>query len=538
MKNNQAFTLIELLVIIAIVGILVGLIVISLGNARETANDARRKADINQLVKAVMIYKTDNTDTSLPIANACSIGNDCPAELSTVLGDASELTDPNSTKYYTYSSDGTDFVINADLSDNDNYYFDSSTGAYNTVSSEPPVPGNGICGSSDEGNFYDAPTEDLCTVGTPSEVTGTGPWTWDCTGTGTSSCSANLKSDGVCGTADNKEYSFGDSGYGDDTICAMGIPENMPDFPEPGGNSSWSCNGSFDGLTVFCSESKSGLLGYSKRKSVTITSSANLTDYQVKLTVPYDSDMQADFDDLRFANSDDTVLPYWIESKVNSSSAVVWIKTNLTSGNNNIYMYYENSAAVSASSGNDTFSFFDGFDGSAVDTTKWNDQSSGLAVVSGGILSMVSNVDSFRALQTKTSFSSGYSLIFRVKSLHTATEYWERMYLTGGTEIGIDYSRYSNMQYYIWDGTLYSTPIIGWSANTWGRQEIRLNSSNVNFLVNGGNTVTMSSGYTSTPKSLLLVTSGNGAAIYFDWMLVRKYVANEPTILGWGNEEG
>ncbi len=55
--NNKAFTLIELLVVIAIIGILAGIIVVAMGGAQGSANDAKRKADINQLAKAVMIYK-------------------------------------------------------------------------------------------------------------------------------------------------------------------------------------------------------------------------------------------------------------------------------------------------------------------------------------------------------------------------------------------------------------------------------------------------------------------------------------------------
>lgn len=108
---------------------------------------------------------------------------------------------------------------------------------------------------------------------------------------------------------------------------------------------------------------------YTKRKLVTITASASLTDYQVSFNVAYDSDMQSDFDDLRFATPNATLLNYWIESKTDSSTAKVWVKVpTLSSGSNTIYMYYGNSSATTGSNGNNTFAFFDDFSG---DLSKW-----------------------------------------------------------------------------------------------------------------------------------------------------------------------
>lgn len=53
---------------------------------------------------------------------------------------------------------------------------------------------SGACGSSNGGSFPAAPSTNLCSSGTASSVTGSGPWSWTCTGANGSSnasCSAN-----------------------------------------------------------------------------------------------------------------------------------------------------------------------------------------------------------------------------------------------------------------------------------------------------------------------------------------------------------
>src|ERR1700674_3340397 len=41
-----------------------------------------------------------------------------------------------------------------------------------------PVAVNGMCGSANGTSVSSAPSTNLCSAGTPSSVTGSGPWTW------------------------------------------------------------------------------------------------------------------------------------------------------------------------------------------------------------------------------------------------------------------------------------------------------------------------------------------------------------------------
>jgi len=103
---------------------------------------------------------------------------------------------------------------------------------------------------------------------------------------------------------------------------------------------------------------------WSRRAPVDINNpGSGLTNYQVKVDITYDADMQPDFSDIRFLDSDNsTELSHWRESYTASTTATFWVKVPvLPSGNKTIYLYYGNPAAGSASDGWNTFEFFDDF---------------------------------------------------------------------------------------------------------------------------------------------------------------------------------
>ncbi len=123
-------------------------------------------------------------------------------------------------------------------------------------------------------------------------------------------------------------------------------------------------------------------LSWSKRKRVGVTNAdaTTYTDAAVKMTISYDSDMQSDFDDLRFTDSSGTTsIPFWIEKYTASTDAVVWVKvpTLTASDETSVYMYYGNGGVSGGSVGTTTFAMFDAFEDGGIteysgDTSKFS----------------------------------------------------------------------------------------------------------------------------------------------------------------------
>jgi hypothetical protein len=113
-----------------------------------------------------------------------------------------------------------------------------------------------------------------------------------------------------------------------------------------------------------------GLSGFKERKSHVLTAGTGAgANYQMRIHIIYgagadsgedmycDSKCNADFSDLRFTSSDEqTLLSYWLESKLDGDNAIFWVKvTEDLDSDRTIYVYYGNSYAVSLSSQANTF---------------------------------------------------------------------------------------------------------------------------------------------------------------------------------------
>lgn len=75
--SKSAFTLVELLVVVAIIGILSTLSVVSFNSARQKSRDTRRVSDIRQIQTALEMYAINRPDGLYPITSSANIQGLC-----------------------------------------------------------------------------------------------------------------------------------------------------------------------------------------------------------------------------------------------------------------------------------------------------------------------------------------------------------------------------------------------------------------------------------------------------------------------------
>lgn len=83
MKKQRGFTLLELLVVLAIIGIMASLVLVSLQSVRGKARDAKRVSDVRQLMLAMELYLDDHL--KYPEKGAVGLIDSLPSNLSPYL---------------------------------------------------------------------------------------------------------------------------------------------------------------------------------------------------------------------------------------------------------------------------------------------------------------------------------------------------------------------------------------------------------------------------------------------------------------------
>ncbi len=287
---------------------------------------------------------------------------------------------------------------------------------------------------------------------------------------------------------------------------------------------------------------------WSRRVPVTINNAGSaLTDYQVRIDVTYDADMQPDFDDIRFVDADDsTELSHCRESYIDSTSAIFWVKVpSIPSGNKIIYMYYGNAAASNASDGDATFVFFDDFPGSSLDMVKWYSWNAN-ASVSGSVVT-ITNTGAWGGIFSNTQYSLPYIFVARVQKTTTfgiGQVGLERWYASTGDDTLNIFDAWGGTRpqvYYTskYDGTDEWDEVGTWNLSAWYHYEIKAKSDEVRYYRDGvlQNTETILNAIPTGTMDIILSSESFNDQLLVDYCFIAQYADPEPTV-SIGTEDG
>lgn len=317
------------------------------------------------------------------------------------------------------------------------------------------------------------------------------------------------------------------------------------------------------------------LTGWKYYRKITISGSSGAgNNYQVLLKVGESSgssgyDFQLggnsssfpsaknDGGDLRFTADDgQTLLDFWVE-KVEGTSpnrvATIWVKVSADLGSDqSIYIYYGNSSATNASTGSDTFNFFDDFPGTSLDS-QWTPTTQ-----NGGTITVSDNqVDLMQAAQassmahiiaTATVFNANYAVRYNA----TYTDLLANSYRWAGkTENSTDPNDYmlfdavSSTAFWAINakaGTTVHTDVTS-SLGIPETYQITHLASEIKYWIDDVLKATHTTDIPTVDLYPALNASGSSTApsqakhLYCDWILIRKYVSPEPAFSSVGTEK-
>ena len=306
---------------------------------------------------------------------------------------------------------------------------------------------------------------------------------------------------------------------------------------------------------------------YQRIITITENTGSDLTNYQVKIVLNsgnFDfSKANSDGSDVRFYDMNNNPIPYFIEYwDSTAQSAVIWVKVNLTGGSfTQIKMVYHNpSLTTTTSNPYAVFDFYDGFNGSALNSSKWGASAGALVSVSGG----TAFIQKGSIYTLSTVVNSPQNHVFEAKVKYAVYQGYAGLMIadaqgTYGSNIGGNALSYiMNNPYsswiYVWAadgvgaGYDYTNSIYASTANTYYILGFSYEGANrvVFFVEDASGNVLSTRVWSGTwNKNVYLFlgyfTGSNADAsdcsdIYVDWVRVRKYVSPEPTVVI-GSEE-
>ena len=275
-----------------------------------------------------------------------------------------------------------------------------------------------------------------------------------------------------------------------------------------------------------------------KKITITTAGTSTPTNYQIKVTVAYESAMQATFADIRFKTKAGVNIDYWIESKTDGVTADVWLELPdaiTDPGSDYIWMYYGNPALSGASNIGNTFLFGDDFSG---DLSKWGFNIPANWEITDGVLNHIPTTDEFG----KALFDAPTNFIIEGNVKTPTAGVQQFMFLSGRHPD--DYSVAGNDVAFglaIFPGTTegYNIYSAGWvsGAHTIIADQLYkikgiFNGTNVDLYVDypDADYIFRVNATTALEYTKVGIHAGFVANIKYDNIRVRKYIANEPTV--------
>ncbi|MFZ8804232.1 MAG: DUF2341 domain-containing protein, partial [Candidatus Calescibacterium sp.] len=265
----------------------------------------------------------------------------------------------------------------------------------------------------------------------------------------------------------------------------------------------------------------------------------------------YQAKARLDYGDIRFTDSDgSTLLNYWQEADGRFWVKVPYIPANSTK---TIYVYYGNPSATSLSNGDATFDFFDDFEGTSLDTTKWVAYANSYSVSNSVLRVNIGGIE--RTSAFPFNIQDGYMVETKVIHYTSAGGYGGVLpevasspFTASGNanaNATILYMRQvgsATVYYWIGNGASASYNVAngastGWTSsnNVWYITGISVRGGEVKLWRDGTAIVTVTG--ITWYKNLKYVKLGSfhRNAAYdiqdtgYDWIRVRKYTSPEPT---------
>jgi hypothetical protein len=280
---------------------------------------------------------------------------------------------------------------------------------------------------------------------------------------------------------------------------------------------------------------------YRKAISVSNSSGSNLTDFQVAISVGTsqlvaDGKMQSDCDDIRITDINGNLLPHWIhpDFPCNTDTTKIFVKVpSIPTSNATIFLYYGNFTATNSQNPSDVFYFWDDFNGSTLDTSKWNTSGTsthGSVTVANGYASLDNTINEDTVINSQNSYSQdNYIIESRFKINSASNDLDGKVGWKNGATAGI--GPYNDtVNFYEYPHRIFTPTVVQGTeliTTSWKPFTFQAKSGNIKSTF-GAETLTSSTTHSYGNGNIYFYTNSS-TSTHIDFFALRKYASTDPT---------